>query len=208
MRGRLPLRVLQHHAGLKAHHELFDPRHCRLDTALDYFKVNATLQVLLNAQSASINSSNPSQKFSRWPSLRLLALTVDEVPADGPPRAGLLVVDDEPGLAPDVALDPAGDAAPHVLGAAPGEPPGREHADGEPLDAAGGGVEVEAGAVVPLHVVERVGGELVADQVQVAPPRPVVVEVRDAERRARGGHRVVGQVGEHHRVEPLRPRRR
>lgn len=107
-----------------------------------------------------------------------------------------------------MAVDPAGDSAAQVLGAAAGEPPWREHADGEPLDAAGPGVEVEGGAVVPLHVVERVGRQLVAHQVQVPPPRPVVVEVRDAQRRARRRVRVVGQVREQHRVETLRPRRR
>ena len=32
VRGRLPLFiVLQRHAGLEAHHELFDPRHCRFE---------------------------------------------------------------------------------------------------------------------------------------------------------------------------------
>jgi hypothetical protein len=128
------------------------------------------------------------------PVTKLSALTIDEVPAHGPARGHLLVVEDEAGLGPEVAVHPAGDAPPQVLGAAAGGPPGRQHADRELLDAAGRGVKVEGGAVVPLHVVQRVRRQLVAHQVEVAPPRPVVVQVRQPQRRARRRHRVVGQV--------------
>ena len=78
-----------------------------------------------------------------------------------------------------MAVESAGVAAAEVDGARP-EPVGAENAHPDGGGAAGAArrrVE-ERGAVVPLViVVGRVGGELVADDVQVAAARPVVPEV-------------------------------
>lgn len=129
------------------------------------------------------------------------APTIEEVPADGSPCGDLLVVPEEVDLGPEVAVESVDGLAAEVGGA--GEPVGRQETHGEQDGAAGRRVEVEGGAVGPLHVVRRVAGELVADQVQVASARPVVVEVDELQPPA-----ALGEVGEHHRVELLRPRRR
>jgi hypothetical protein len=78
-----------------------------------------------------------------------------------------------------VAVETAG-VSPAEVGRADAEPVGAEDADPDGDGAAGAarrGVE-EGGVVVPLVVVEgRVGGELVAGDVEVAAARPVVLEV-------------------------------
>lgn len=114
----------------------------------------------------------------------------------------VLVVPDEVDLGPDVAVEAVNGLAAEVGGAG-GEPVGGQEADGEQLGAAGGGVEEVGGAIGPLDVVGRVAGELAADEVEVAPPRPVVVEVDQLQPAA-----APREVGEYHRVELLRPRRR
>lgn len=84
-----------------------------------------------------------------------------------------------------------------------GEPVRRQDPHGETHGAAGPGVEEVGGAVGPLDVVERVAGELVPDEVEVAAPGPVVVQVGQLQPAA-----ALGEIGEDHRVELLRPRRR
>ena len=128
--------------------------------------------------------------------------TIEEIPADGAAGGDFLVVPDEVDLGPEVAVEAVDVLAAEVDGAG-GEPVGRQEAHGETDGAAGPGVEVVGGAVGPLDVVERVAGELVPDEVEVAAPGPVVVEVDQLQPAA-----ALGEVGEHHRVELLRPRRR
>lgn len=124
-------------------------------------------------------------------------VTCVEDPLDGSLGVDVLVVGDEVGLGPDVAVESAGVAAAEVDG------PGAEPVRAEDADPDGGGAAgaerrrvKEGGAVVPLVVVVgRVGGELVADDVQVAAARPVVPEV---------GHGHVAVVVHHQRRVELR----
>lgn len=129
-------------------------------------------------------------------------ITGVEDPFDGAFGEGVLVVGDEVGLGPDVAVEAVGGVAAEVDGARD-EPVWGQDADadgGGAAGAAGRGVE-EGGAVVPLVVVEGlVGGELVADDVEVAAPRPVVPQVRQRQ--------VAVELHQELRVELGRPWRR
>ena len=128
--------------------------------------------------------------------------TIEEIPADGTAGGDFLVVPDEIDLGPQVAVEAVDVLAAEVHGAV-GEPVRRQDPHGEPHGAAGPGVEVVGGAVGPLDVVGRVAGELVVDEVEVAALGPIVVEVDQLQPAA-----ALREVGEDHRVELLRPRRR
>ena len=129
-------------------------------------------------------------------------ITGVEDPFDGAFGEGVLVVGDEVGLGPDVAVEAVGGVAAEVDGARD-EPVWGQAADADGGGAAGAarrGVE-EGGAVVPLVVVEGlVGGELVVDDVEVAAPRPVVPQVRQRQ--------VAVELHQELRVELGRPWRR
>ena len=130
------------------------------------------------------------------------ATTIEEIPSDGAAGGDFLVVPYEVDLGPEVAVEAVDVLAAEVDGAG-GEPVGRQEPHGDTHGAAGPGVEEVGGAVGPLNVVERVAGELVPDDVEVAAPGPVVVEVDQLQPAA-----ALGEVCENYGMELLRPRRR
>jgi hypothetical protein len=150
----------------------------------------------------SATSSSKSAPYTKEEKEEVVRRT-NEVPEDWAAGGDVLVVSHEEWVAPDMALEPVDGAAAEVGGVV--GPVGRKDAHAVPRGGAGGGGRREqvGASVDPLHVVERLAGELAADDVQGAPPRPVVVHVDQLQLAA-----VPGEVGEQHSVELLRPWRR